>query len=263
MDRQLLLAGTATALCFVSVGVYYFGYERGRRSRWRSGTTPRLCLKTYERLGDPLAQYLIEHNAEDPVLSRLRKFSIILSNGRMATPAEEGLLLTILCKAIGARKVIDIGVFTGCSAYAMALGLPTGGKVIACDVNSDDAKRGQPFWEEGGVADKIDLRIQPAADTLQELVDNGEEGTYDMVFIDADKKNYPVYYENSLKLLRSGGLIVVDNAIFTSTGNVFDSMFLNENTKGMQKLNSMMKEDERIYNVLLDVVEGIGIGLKK
>ncbi len=267
MDKQLILVGAATAIgVFASVGIYYLWYDRGRRSRLRRSeghSVARRRLKTFEKLDDPIAQYLLEHNTEDPVLNRLRKFSASLSNGRMATPVEEGNLLTILCKAIGARKVIDIGVFTGCSAYAMALGLPTGGKVVACDVNLDDAKKGQPYWEEGGVADKIDLRIKPATETLQELVDNKEEGTYDMVFIDADKKNYPVYYQNSFKLLRSGGFIVVDNAIFTGTGNAFDSMLLNENTKGLRTLNRMMKEDERIHYVLLDLVEGIGLGLKK
>ena len=220
--------------------------------------------RSYISPDDPIFRYLLQHNIEDPGLARLREFTLTVPHCTMATPVEEGCLLTILCKAIGARKVIDIGVFTGCSAYAMALGLPTGGKVIACDVDFDIPKRGQPFWEEGGVADKIDLRIQPAADTLQELVDNGEEGTYDMVFIDADKPSYPAYYRYALKLLRVGGLIFVDNALgYGEDIRVYDDSCTDNSIEQIRTINRMMRDDERVDFVLLDFSQGVGIGLKR
>ena len=259
-DRLLLVAGVgAAALGAVTAAIYYIGYNNGLKARGASGLRR---LKTYENPNDPLASYLLEHNVEDPILSRLRDFTLTLPRGHMMSPVEENNLLTILCKAIGARKVIDVGVFTGCSAYAMALGLPAGGKVVACDVNWNNVIQGQPYWKEGGVADKIDLRINFATETLQELIDNKEEGTYDMIFIDADKQNYPNYYRLGLKLLRQGGLIVVDNALFTSAGNVLEGRFTNDEMEGIRTLNRMMRDDERIDYALLDIAEGIGIGIK-
>ncbi len=248
------------ALGVVSVGIYHVGYNRGFRARGLSGLYQ---LKTYHNSTDPLAKYLLEHNVDDPVLCKLRNFSVSLINGVMSTPAEEGKLLTVLCKAINAKKTIDIGVFTGCSAYAMALGLPATGKVIAYDVDEETARKGKPYWEEGGVADKIDFRNQFATDALQELIDNEEEGTYDLIFLDADKKNYPNYYRLGMRLLRSGGLVVVDNAIFTSAGNVLEERFLNEDTQGMWTVNRSMRDDQGTDYVLLGVVEGVGIALKK
>ena len=248
------------ALGVVSVGIYHVGYNRGVRARGASGLYQ---LKTYNNSEDPLAKYLIEHNVDDTVLCKLRNFSVSLINGVMSTPVEEGKLLTVLCKAINAKKAIDIGVFTGCSAYAMALGLPASGRVIACDMDEQTAMKGKPYWEEGGVADKIDLRIKPATETLQELIDNGEEGTYDIVFMDADKINYPNYYRMGMRLLRSGGLVVVDNAMFTSKGNVLEERFLNDDTRGIWTVNKTMRDDERTDYVLLNVVEGVGIALKK
>ena len=249
----------AAAVGVFYTGVYYMSFRRGfsRGRRYYSG-------KSYDRASDPVTKYLIEHNVEDPILKRLRDFTLTLPNGKMMSPVEEGNLLTILCKAIKARKVIDIGVFTGCSAYAMALGLPAGGKVVACDVNMEDAMRGQPYWEDGGVAGKIDLRIQPATDSLQELIDNGEEGSYDLVFVDADKQRYPTYYDFALKLLRPGGLVVIDNALgFGPSNKVFDSNCNNAGVNQVRAVNRMMKEDEKIDYVLLDIGEGVGIGFKK
>ena len=252
--------GAAAVAGIISAGMYYIGYRRGMLADRRTSFSQ---LKSYENKDDPLIKYLLEHNVEDPVLSRLREFTISLPSGGMATPVEEGAFLTILCKAIRARKVIDVGVFTGCSAYAMALGLSAGGKVVACDVNLETIEQGRPYWEEGGVSEKIDIHIQPATKTLQELIDNGEEGSYDLIFIDADKPNYPNYYKLGLPLLRSGGLFVVDNAICTSSGCVSEPGHTAKGVEGVRTLNRMMRDDERIDFVLLNFVEGVGVGLKK
>ena len=257
-DKWYLLVSAAAAVGIFSVGAYYFGFRRGFHSKGSRS----IGGKSYCSPDDPLYKYVLQHNVVDPGLKRLRDFTLTVPEFSMATPVEEGNLLTILCKAIGARKVIDIGVFTGCSAYAMALGLPTGGKVIACDVDFDIPKQGQPFWEKGGVADKIDLRIQPAINTLQELVDNGEKGTYDMVFIDADKPNYPAYYKFAMKLLRVGGLIIVDNALGYGEHNlVYNDNCKDNGVEQIRTINRMMRDDERIDFVLLNFSEGVGIGL--
>ena len=254
------LGAAAAAVTIVSTGTYFMGYHRGFRMKSRSQG---LAGKSYFSSDNPMYNYLVQLNVEDPGLKRLREFTLTVPHSQMASPVEEDNLLTVLCKTIGARKVIDIGVFTGCSAYAMALGLPTGGKVVACDVDSDIPEQSRRYWEEGGVADKIDLRIKPATETLQQLVDNGEEGTYDMVFIDADKPSYPAYYKFAMKLLRVGGLIVVDNALGFADQHVYDDhVTAVDSIEQIRTLNRMMRDDERIDYVLLNFSEGVGIGLK-
>ena len=178
----------------------------------------------------------------------------------MTSDIETGKLLTLLCRTVSAKKVLDIGVFMGCSAFSLALGVSEGGKVIACDVSEDYASLGRPFWEQGGVAGKIDLRIQDASKTLQELIDGGEGETFDMMFIDADKVNYPKYYEFGLQLLRTGGLLVVDNAIWGK--RIIDDSLTDEDTVSIRKINDIMKNDRRVDFLLLNVSDGIGIAQK-
>ena len=245
----------AAALGLVSVGTFYLGLQRGCRNKKSS-----VQGKSYNS-ADPLIQYATAHNKEDTTLARLRAFSIEHSKGRMTSSVEVGRLLTIFCRVMEARKVIDIGVFTGCSAYAMALGLSSGGCVIACDVSLEYVQLGQPFWLEGGVSDKIDLRLQPALKTLQELIDGGEKGTFDMIFIDAVKVEYPEYFAKGLVLLRPGGLFVVDNALWG--GKVADSANVREDTEAIRKINRLMCDSEEVEFLLLNIADGIGIGLKK
>ena len=178
----------------------------------------------------------------------------------MTSPIEVGKLLTILVKSLNSKKVIDIGVFTGCSAFAMALGLPEGCRVVACDISEEFTSLGKPYWTEGGVSDKIDLRVQPATKTLQQLIDGGESGTYDLLFIDADKANYVKYYELGLQLLRTGGLVVVDNALWD--GRVANPQVQDPDTAAIRKLNETMKRDTRVDFVLLNIADGIGIAQK-
>lgn len=245
----------AATLGLASVGAFYLGLRRGCNNK-KSSVQGKSYMST-----DPLIQYATAHNKEDETLARLRAFSTAHSKGRMTSSAEVGKLLTIFCQVMEARKVIDIGVFTGCSAYAMALGLSSGGRVIACDVSLEYIQLGQPFWLEGGVSDKIDVRIQPALKTLQELIDDGEKGTFDMIFIDANKLEYPEYFAKGLVLLRPGGLFIVDNALWS--GAVADSTNVKEDTEAIRKINRLMCDNEEVEFLLLNIADGIGIGLKK
>lgn len=212
------------------------------------------------KLSDPLHVYVTNHNPEDQVLAELRAMSLKHQWGTMTTFVEGTKLLTFYSRMLSAKKCLDIGVFTGCSAYAMALGLPDDGRVVACDVSEEYASLGKPFWERGGVSGKIDLRLQPAAQTLQELIDNGEAGSYDMMFIDADKENYGVYYEMGMELLRKGGMIVVDNALWN--GKVADADNQTEETVAIRELNKKMRDDPRVDYMLLNIADGVGIARK-
>ena len=209
---------------------------------------------------NPLSLYVNSQNTENEVLGRLRALSVKHTFGIYTTGSDVGKLLTALTRSLGAKKAIDVGVFTGCSSFAMALALPDGGKVVACDISNEYAAIGRPYWVEGGVEDKIDLRLGLATDTLQGLLDGGEGGSFDLVFIDADNGNYPIYYELGLQLLRRGGLIVVDNALWR--GFLVDPSVHDEETEGIRVLNSRMKSDPRVDYVLLTVSDGVAIACK-
>ncbi len=260
MDCDWKLVGLGVGVAgLVSVGCLYAGYRLGK-SRGRSGAFAGLLVGKSHEKSNPLTAYIQSHNKEDAVLGKLRELSVAHRKGRMATPTDEGSLLTILVRALNARKVIDVGVFTGLSSFAMALGLPADGKVIACDISDEFTSIGKPYWEEGGVAGKIDLRLQPAVETLQQLIDNGESGTFDIVFIDADKENYGTYYQLGMELLRPGGLIAVDNALWS--GRVADPSDQDPYTVAIRKVNQEMMEDRRVHYVLLNISDGLGIGQK-
>ena len=238
------------------LGCLYLGYRFWRSRSLHKLAAMQLKGKSYER-SDPLTTYVTSHNTENAVLSQLRTLSIGHKDGGMTSPVEVGKLLTILTRALNARKAIDVGVFTGCSAFAIALALPEGCKVVACDVDEEYTNQGKPYWTDGGVADKIDLRLQQATNTLQELLDNGEEGTYDIMFIDADKQSYLKYYELGVQLLRPGGLIVIDNALWG--GQVVDQKFQDQQTITLRELNKTLKNDTRVDFLLLNLADGIGI----
>ena len=244
------LVGVGAAACF-----YCIGYKRGKNS------IARPVGKSYAQADTPLTRYINEHNHEDPVLAELRKVSLQHSAGRMTSSLEIGRLLTVLCTTLGATKVIDVGLFTGCSSYSMAKGMKDGGRVIACDINSNYADIGRPFWVQGGVPEKIEVRLKPALDTIQELLDAGEGETFDMMFIDAFKKDYPNYFKKGMSLLRSGGMIVVDNALWH--GTVADPASNDQDTNAIREINRLMSEDERVEYVLMNIADGLGIAVKK
>lgn len=262
--RYLGLGVVAAGLA--SAGLFYAGYRSGEYSAGRAAAAAaaRTALrgKSFDRAAcDPIGAYVLEHNRdENPALRKLRELSIDHKYGEMTTPIEEGNLLTMLVRALDAKKVIDVGVFTGCSAFSMALGLAEGGKVVACEISDEFTSLGRPYWEEGGVAEKIDLRLQPAAQTLQELIDNGEAGTFDLVFIDANKDQYPEYYQFGVTLLRVGGILVVDNALLD--GHVVDPATRDERSGAIHRTNEAMSKDPRLRYALLNFSDGMGIAQK-
>jgi len=182
------------------------------------------------------------------------------SKSMMLGSQDELHLLAMLCKLISAKKTLDIGVFTGYSALTIALALPVDGRVVACDVSDEYASIGKPFWEEAGVKDKIDLRIAPAMETLNSLL-AAEKGTFDFAFIDADKENYINYYETCLELLRPGGIIAVDNTIWS--GKILLDSVQDASTVTIRKLNDLVAKDERVESLLLNMADGVLLAIKK
>eukprot|EP01132_Coremiostelium_polycephalum_P009612 gene9612-11779_t len=178
----------------------------------------------------------------------------------MMSSPDENQLFTFLLKLIGAKKVLDIGVYTGLSCLTLALGIPEDGKVIACDVSTEFTDIGKPYWKKAGVDHKIDLKIQPALKTLAELVDNGEGETFDFIFIDADKPTFVEYYEWAMKLVRKGGIIAIDNTLFH--GTVVDSSVQSSDTVAVRKLNEIVSNDKRVVQTMLPIADGVSLVTK-
>ena len=209
-----------------------------------------------------LYDHILTNSFRDlPVLQRLREKTAEMSNRGMQISPDQGQLMHLLAKMVGARKTLELGVFTGYSSLVVALALPEDGKVVACDISEEYTSVGPPFWEEAGVAHKIDLRIGPALETLEALLTNGEAGTFDFAFIDADKDVYPDYYELCLKLVRTGGLILFDNMFLG--GSILDSTRDSPNLKAIRGLNAALKNDNRIDLSLLPVSDGLTLALKR
>lgn len=198
---------------------------------------------------------------EADVLKKLRDVTHKLGSARMQISPEQGQFMALLIELLGAKKTLDIGTFTGYSALAVALALPNDGKVVACDVNVEWTDIAKKFWEQGGVANKIDLRIAPALETLQKLIDNGEADTFDFAFIDADKANYPNYYEKSLALLRKGGLIAIDNVLWG--GSVADPKDNTKDTIAIRAINETVHQDERVTISMIPIGDGLTLARKR
>lgn len=172
-----------------------------------------------------------------------------MSNSGMMSRPESDAFLQLLVRLIGAKRVIEVGTFTGSGSLAMALALPEDGHIVACDVSADWTAIGRKHWEKAGIARKIDLRIAPAADTLNALLKDGQADTFDMAFIDADKTGYDTYYEACLKLVRKGGLLVLDNMLWG--GDVADPSAHDEDTDALRALNLKIQKDARVDFCLL------------
>jgi predicted O-methyltransferase YrrM len=197
---------------------------------------------------------------EQPVLRELREETLRLPNARMAIGPEQGQLMQLLAHAIGARRYLEIGVFTGYSSLSMALALPADGYVLACDVSEEFTNVARRYWEAAGVAAKVDLRIGPALETLRKLHADGVE-PFDMAFIDADKASVGEYYERALELVRPGGLILVDNVLWG--GSVVDATDEDPDTRALRAVNSKAGRDDRVDVALLPVCDGLLIALKR
>ena len=197
---------------------------------------------------------------EHPLLRELREETLRLPNARMAIGPEQGQLMQLLARAIGARRYLEIGVFTGYSSLSMALALPDDGYVLACDVSEEFTRVARRYWEAAGVAAKIDLRIGPALETLATLRAQSVE-PFDIAFIDADKANVGEYYEKALELVRPGGLILVDNVLWAVRS--LDASDEDPDTRALRAVNSKAGSDDRVDVALLPVCDGLLIALKR
>lgn len=201
-------------------------------------------------------EYLQQNSLREPdVLIKLRQQTHTMSMSQMQISPEQGQFMRLLIELMGAKKTLDIGTFTGYSALSVALGLPKDGKVIACDINGEWTKIAKKYWEMAGMADRIDLYLAPAIETLTHLMETGAKNTFDFAFIDADKKNYDNYYELSLQLVRPGGLIVIDNVLWD--GKVADNAIQDDNTNAIRQLNAKIKEDQRVSISMLPIGDGL------
>jgi caffeoyl-CoA O-methyltransferase len=179
----------------------------------------------------------------------------------MQIAPEQAQFLRLLVQLIGARRTLEIGVFTGYSALAVAEVLPPNGELVACDVSEEYTQVARRYWEKAGVDDTIDLRIAPAAETLQVLLDDGQAGTFDFSFIDADKETYDTYYERSLALLRPGGVIAIDNVF--RDGRVTGERSDDESVRAIQDLNEKIHDDERVDLSVLPLADGVTLAMKR
>ncbi len=213
-------------------------------------------------LSDDLHSYLLQSTLRDhPALHALREETAHMAEGRMQISAEQGQLMQLLVELTGARKIIEVGTFTGYSSTAMALAMPPDGRIVCCDVSEKFTNVARRAWTSAGVDGKIDLRIGPAVATMDKLLAGGEAGTYDMAFIDADKANYEAYYERALQLLRVGGLILVDNVLWS--GRVIDPKIVDEDTKAIRILNGKIQKDARVTQAMLPIGDGLTLARKR
>lgn len=217
----------------------------------------RRTLNLDERLYRYVLDVSLREHAE---LAALREATRTHPRAGMQIAPEQGQFLALLVRLIGARRTIEIGVFTGYSALAVALALPEDGRVLACDVSVEYTSVARPYWQRAGVAHKIDLVLAPALATLDARLTAGEAGAYDFAFIDADKTNYDGYYERCLQLLRTGGLIAVDNTLWS--GRVAEPA-LDEDTAALQRFNRKLHRDDRIDLALLPIGDGLTLARKR
>ncbi|HEY9838645.1 MAG TPA: class I SAM-dependent methyltransferase [Vampirovibrionales bacterium] len=213
-------------------------------------------------LDDRLQSYYLSISGrESDILHALRKETAAHPLSQMQIAPEQGQFMALLVQLLGATKTLEIGVFTGYSTLAVALALPPQGKIVACDISEDYTSVARSYWQRAGVADKIDLRIAPALETLDRLLESGEAGTFDFAFIDADKQNYENYYERALQLVRVGGLIAVDNVLWG--GKVADATVQDASTEAIRGFNAKLVEDERISLSVVPIADGLTLALKR
>lgn len=212
-------------------------------------------------LDHKLFDYIVSHSVREPDISRrLREETASHPKAIMQITPAQGELLALLTRAIGARKVLEVGVFTGYSSLRVALAMPADGRLIACDISEEYTSVARRYWQEAGVAGKIELHIAPAVETLNKLIEAGHEGSFDFVFIDADKPSYKHYYEAGVKLVRTGGLIALDNML--QSGSVVNPEDQSENTVAIREMNDRIAADQRVLAALLPVADGLTLAVK-
>ena len=212
-------------------------------------------------LDDALYEYLLSVSLRDtPLRKALRDETDKLEMGIMQVSADQAQFMALLVKLIGARRIIEIGTFTGYSALVMAEALPNDGRLIACDVSEEWTSIARHYWQQAGVTDRIDLRLAPALETLDALLHEGGAGKFDFAFIDADKENQQNYYEHCLTLLRLGGLVVVDNVLWG--GSVADRGDKRETTVAIREFNEFIFSDERVDISMVPIGDGVTLARK-
>lgn len=218
--------------------------------------------RTTLTLDDRLHDYLLRVSLrERDILRRLREETASHPMANMQVAPEQGQFMALLIRMLGARRILEVGVFTGYSSLAMALVLPLEGRIVACDVSVEYTDIARRYWREAGVSDRIDLRIAPAAETLDALLAAGQAGTFDFAFIDADKPNYRTYYERCLTLLRPGGVVAIDNVLWS--GTVADPAQSDPDIEAIRALNTALHGDERVDLSVLPLADGLTLARKR
>ena len=218
--------------------------------------------RTPTAISEPLYEYLLSVGVREPeILRRLREETAGLAEANMQIAPDQGAFMQVLVELIGARRCLELGVFTGYSSLAVALALPSDGRITACDVSEEWTSIARRYWKQAGVEDRVELRLAPAVETLDALLRSGSAGTYDFAFIDADKRNYDAYYERVLQLLRPGGLMVFDNVLWD--GQVVDADDTDADTEAIRALNTKIHGDERVTVAMLTVADGLTLAVKR
>ena len=213
-------------------------------------------------LSDDLYQYLLGVSLRDtPIRARLREETAKLPHAAMQIAPEQGQFMGLLVELIGARCILEVGTFTGYSALCMAEAAGPEGRIVTCDVDAETTAVARRTWAEAGVAERIDLRLAPALETLDALLAAGEAGRFDLAFVDADKRNYDGYVERALELLRPGGLLLIDNVLWD--GQVIDPEAEDPDTEAIRALNLKMHHDERVTLSMIPVGDGLTLGRKR
>ncbi|MEX1108433.1 MAG: class I SAM-dependent methyltransferase [Dongiaceae bacterium] len=213
-------------------------------------------------LNDRLYNYLLDHSSrEDALLRRLREETAKLPMAIMQISPEQGQFMNLLTEIVGARRVIEVGTFTGYSSICVARALPANGHLICCDISEEYTSIARRYWTEAGLTDRVTLKIAPAMNTLDGLIAAGEDGQYDLAFIDADKLNYDGYYERILRLLRQGGVVMIDNVLWF--GAVADPSVTDEDTVAIRRLNDKLHKDERVSMSLVPIGDGVTLARKR
>jgi O-methyltransferase len=198
---------------------------------------------------------------ETDLQRRLREETSTMPGAGMQIGADQGALLALLVRLIGAKRALEIGTYTGYSALAVAMALPSNGRLVCCDINDEWTQVARRYWREAGLADRIELHLAPAADTLRQLLRDPGPGSFDFAFIDADKEGYDGYYEACLELLRTGGLMAFDNTLWS--GRVADPSEKDKDTVALRKLNAKVRDDPRVDACLVTVGDGVLLARKK
>lgn len=213
-------------------------------------------------LNSELVEYILQVSSQEPnILKKLRLETSEHPLARMQIAPEQGQFMALLIKLMQAKKILEIGVFTGYSSLCMALALPTEGQIVACDRSEEFTNVAKRYWQEANVQNKIELKIAPALETLEQLLKDGKSASFDLAFIDADKANYYNYYEKCLELVRPNGLILIDNVLWK--GDVMNKKSEDKNSQYIQAFNQKLAEDERINLVVLPIADGLTLALKK